>query len=115
MCSEQEFYRQVRRQVRDVRQHLGNALHRRRQEQGITLSRLARLTRLSPEQIDRLELGKNTLDLTILARVAIGLEVELGCLLAGELVPRRVASTQTATHGAPALLRADGLSPAGTN
>jgi transcriptional regulator with XRE-family HTH domain len=85
MQDQQEFYRAVRWQLRTVRRQLGAVLHQRRQMQGVTLRRLAELTGLSADRLDRLELGKDTLDLVTVARVAVALKVELNHLLAGRL------------------------------
>ncbi len=83
MQSDQELYRAARQQLRSVRREIGRVLHCRRQGQGMTLRRLAALTGLNADRLDRLELGKDNLNLVEVARIAVALQVELGPLLAG--------------------------------
>jgi transcriptional regulator with XRE-family HTH domain len=92
MAGSTEFYGAARLAARTVRREIGRAVLNWRRERRLTLGQVARLTLVSAVDLDRLELGKDTLDLALVARVSVGLNLALGPLLDGRLVQREPGS-----------------------
>lgn len=69
--------------LRDLRRRIGANIHALRLERRLTLSKLARLSGLNSETIDRLEMGKNEVNLEHLVRLAAALRTAPESLVAG--------------------------------
>jgi transcriptional regulator with XRE-family HTH domain len=75
------FHREVNHIVRNLRLTIGQNIHALRRKDGITLKKLALTSHLSPDIIDRVELGKGEIDLIHVARLALVLQTDILSLL----------------------------------
>ena len=67
--------------LRQLRRAIGFNIYRQRVIHGVTLHKLAHLTGLPPQLLDRYELGKNEITLNHLFYIAAGLRIDLADLL----------------------------------
>lgn len=77
MNEHQKFYKEVTRQVRQLRRQIGKNIHAVRMQRGMTLEKLARLSRMRADTIDRLEMGKGEIDLIHIVRLATVMKIEI--------------------------------------
>ncbi len=75
MNDHQKFYSDVTASLRSLRIHMGQNIRSIRQQKRMPLKKLARLSRLHPDTIDHLELGKGEINLTHIIRLAVAMDV----------------------------------------
>ncbi len=85
MNDHRAFHKEANRIVRNLRRTIGQNIHERRKQRGVTLQKLANESHLSPDIIDRIELGKGEINLVHIARLAMALQVDLLSVLGSEL------------------------------
>jgi len=69
-------------ELRSLRKHIGNTIHHKRIEKGMTLRKLSRLANINMEKLDQYEMGKNQIKLEDLFMIAHLLEIRIEHLLA---------------------------------
>jgi len=81
MNEHQYFYKDVTDKLRRLRRRIGENIHVTRKQRKMPLKKLARLSLLNPDLIDRLEIGKGEINLIHLVRLSIALQVDVTILL----------------------------------
>lgn len=81
MNEQQKFNKEVTYNIRRLRKRIGENIHAVRRLNKIPLENLARLSYLSADSIDRLEIGKGEINLLHIVKLSLALKVETDLLL----------------------------------
>ncbi len=81
MTSPSQKHKETTQSLRALRRRIGTNIHAQRVKQEMKLHKLSALCKMSPAQIDMLELGKGNIDLVQIVRIAAALNVEADALL----------------------------------
>lgn len=72
---------EITQKIRALRRRIGENIHDARRRRRMPLEKLARLSGMGADVIDRLEIGKGEIDLMHIVRLSAALEVDVGALL----------------------------------
>ncbi len=78
---DEETLKRLRAQTTKLRRRIGRNILQARQEKGMTLKRLAERAALTPENLDKMEMGQGIIELYYLVRIAYLLDKEFIDLL----------------------------------
>ena len=67
--------------IRALRRQIGQNIHNARSRQKLTLRKLSKYTGLSPEMLDKYEVGKEEIDLREIVKISLVLKVNIDQLL----------------------------------
>ncbi len=81
MQDHRSFQKSVTVKVRDLRRAIGANIHNLRLHRGLTLEKLSKRSGLTPDTIDRLEMGKGEIGLYHIMCLSVGLGIAPGILL----------------------------------